>query len=315
MLNPLHSCLVSGKMQSVLVLIPLLGLLLAQEGAWAKAEPRRCTLGPTSIISSVDQARCLLREPIIFGQVGPRLISLPIPLGLMMSQPTIDITRDQFRTYLAGKGIRESEIGGNLDRPLSRANNNDPVSELARYFIIHDTSTPNFGADPFSADINLPSWKFNDFSLYGSGPQSPSHVIINRLGQSLTRVDFGQPWRSTAFENDRFCGVNRCKGLFFAVELIQPRRCKGSVAVCDRIQPVNDVIAPEPGFSSSQLERLAIVYIAASVRRGKWLIPAFHVSLDQEVGDHDDPQNFRLGDWVRQLDAVITAVKTGGMLP
>jgi hypothetical protein len=225
--------------------------------------------------------------------------------------PVIDISKDQFRAYLVTHGIRESEIGGSLDRPVSRTNNNDPSSELVRYFIIHDTSTPNLGTAPFPVDINQASWLYNDFARYGS----PSHVIVNRLGQSVTRVDFGQPWRSTAFESNAVCGLNRCKGLFLAVELVQPRRCKGSDVACGRVPPVNDAIAPEPGFSNSQLERLAVVYVAASLRRGKWLIPAFHVSLDQEVGDHDDPQNFSLDNWARQLDAVITSVKAGGVRP
>lgn len=256
-----------------------------------------------------------MREPKKFGQVGKKLTSLPVPLRRLMTTPIIDISKDQFRAYLVTRGIRENDTGGSLDLPISRTNNNDPSSELARYFIIHDTSTPNLGAGHFPVDINRDSWKFNDFTRYGSGAQSPSHVIINRLGQSVTRVDFGQPWRSTAFEKDRFCGVNICKGLFLAVELVQPRRCKGTVAACNSVQPANDAIAPEPGFSISQLERLAVVYVAASLSRGKWLIPAFHVSLDQEVGDHDDPQNFRLDDWARQLDAVITAVQAGGMRP
>jgi hypothetical protein len=54
-------------------------------------------------------------------------------------------------------------------------------------------------------------------------------------------------------------------------------------------------------------------YDAASLRRGKWLIPAFHVSLDQEVGVHDDPQNSRLENWAPQLDAVIMTVKVDGV--
>ena len=300
---------------SVTVAFVPLALLLTQTDAKAQAEQPRCTLRQTSSISSLEQARCLLREPRRFGEVGPRLTSLPAPLGRLMTMPVIDISKDQFRNYIIGRGIRESEIGGPLDQPVSRNNNNDPGSELARYLIIHDTSTPNLGTRPFPIDINRGSWKYNDFARYGSGPKSPSHVIINRLGQSVTRVNFSQPWRSTAFERDEFCGVNRCKGLFLAVELVQPRRCQGSVPECDKDVPANDAIAPEPGFTSSQLERLAVVYVAASLRRGKWLIPAFHVSLDQTFGDHDDPQNFRLDDWASQLDTVITQVKASGVRP
>jgi hypothetical protein len=60
----------------------------------------------------------------------------------------------------------------------------------------------------------------------------------------------------------------------------------------------NDLIAPVPGFSDAQLERLALVYVAASLRRSRWLIPAFHAVIDHEyVGGHDDPQQFDLEKW------------------
>jgi 3D (Asp-Asp-Asp) domain-containing protein len=94
-----------------------------------------------------------------------------------------------------------------------------------------------------------------------------------------------------------------CKGLFLGVELVQPRRSDPSGPVG------NDMHAPSNGFTQAQLERLAVVYLAASVRRGKWLIPAFHAVLDSyDLGGHDDPQNFDLERWDSQLAKVIAAV-------
>ncbi|OPF19989.1 hypothetical protein B1L04_00465 [Microcystis aeruginosa KW] len=271
-----------------------------------------CQIVPTSQISSIDQAKCLLRQPKIFGNVGPTLTSLPAPFDQLLTRPTIDISKEQLRQYLQAQGINEADIGGSLDKPVSRTNNNNPSAELARYFIIHDTSTPNLGNDTFPNNINEASWEFNNFNKYGSGDNSPAHIIINRVGQSVTRKDFNTPWRSTRRESEQFCGVNKCKGLFLAVELVQPRKCQPNPGQTQCSPPrKNDAKSPDPGFTKAQLDRLAVVYIAASVRRGKWLIPAFHVVLDQIVpGGHDDPQNFNLDQWSKQLNDILTEIRS-----
>ena len=271
-----------------------------------------CQIVPTSQISSIDQAKCLLRQPKIFGNVGPTLTSLPAPFDQLLTRPTIDISKEQLRRYLQAQGINEADIGGSLDKPVSRTNNNNPRAELARYFIIHDTSTPNLGNDTFPNNINEASWEFNNFNKYGSGDNSPAHIIINQVGQSVTRKDFNTPWRSTRRESEQFCGVNKCKGLFLAVELVQPRKCQPNSGQTQCSPPrKNDAKSPDPGFTKAQLDRLAVVYIAASVRRGKWLIPAFHVVLDQIVpGGHDDPQNFNLDQWSKQLNDILTEIRS-----
>ena len=263
-----------------------------------------CQIKPTSVVSSVEQAKCLLREPQIWGNVGSELTSLPSPLDQLLSLPTIDVTKQQLRTYLATHKIQEKDIGGSLDEPVSRTNNNAPNAELARYLIIHDTSTPNYGNNRFPADINQASWAFNNLNNYGSGEKSPAHIIINRLGQSVTRKNFNTPWRSTQRESNDNCGVNQCKGLFLGVELVQPRHSSPNGP------SGNDAIAPDPGFTTVQLNRLALVYIAASVRRGKWLIPVFHVALDKGVGDHDDPQHFNLNQWATQLNTLLSEIRS-----
>ena len=271
-----------------------------------------CQIVPTSQISSIDQAKCLLRQPKIFGNVGLTLTSLPAPFDQLLTRPTIDISKEQLRRYLQAQGINEADIGGSLDKPVSRTNNNNPSAELARYFIIHDTSTPNLGNDTFPNNINEASWEFNNFNKYGSGDNSPAHIIINQVGQSVTRKDFNTPWRSTRRESEQFCGVNKCKGLFLAVELVQPRKCQPNSGQTQCSPPrKNDAKSPDPGFTKAQLDRLAVVYIAASVRRGKWLIPAFHVVLDQIVpGGHDDPQNFNLDQWSKQLNDILTEIRS-----
>ena len=65
------------------------------------------------------------------------------------------------------------------------------------------------------------------------------------------------------------------------------------------------------GFSEKQMDRLALVYIAASVRRGSWLIPAFHATVDAGIPNaHDDPQNFDLQLWTKRLCILVKAFNT-----
>ena len=55
--------------------------------------------------------------------------------------------------------------------------------------------------------------------------------------------------------------------------MIQPRRTGARGG---------DSRSPDPAFSPAQYDRLALLYTIASVRAGRWLIPAFHAALDAE---------------------------------
>jgi hypothetical protein len=114
----------------------------------------------------------------------------------------------------------------------------------------------------------------------------------------------------------------RLRGLFLHIENIQPRRCDPAVSTCcrtcvirgERKMCCNDAIAPEPGFSEAQLGRLALVYVAASVRRGTWLVPVFHCVLDTHpripTGQrHDDPQNFDVQAWADSLQSLLAELE------
>ncbi len=238
----------------------------------------------------------------MYGNLGPTLSNLPPTINRLLGLVSIDVEKEALRRYLKKYGIKEEDIGGSLDQPVSRANNNDSNAELARYFIIHDTSTPNFGNANFPENINESQWSGNNLVRWMRDPLL-AHVFVSRVGSSVTPVDFSIPWRSTGYEVD-FCGVP-CKGLFLSVEMVQPRRSD------PRGRFGNDAIAPTPGFADAQLDRLALVYIAASVRRGKWMIPAFHSCIDaQKYGDHDDPQNFDLQRWDDRLRTVLADIQS-----
>jgi hypothetical protein len=237
--------------------------------------------------SDVDQlARCLLRPVKKFGNLGPAPTTLPAPLDSLIGKP-MDINAAALKRYLVAHSITEASIGGPLGTPLT----------APRYFVIHDTSSPYLKNDPFPANINEPSWPSNRLSRWE--PVKVTHIYVNRLGESVAARTFERTVGATKFERK----PGR-KGLFVHVELIQPRRREPSGG------PNNDAIAPMPGFTEKQLERLALLYVAASVRRGQWLLPAFHGAVDAGIPDaHDDPQNFDLEGWLASLQGLLAELR------
>ena len=186
-----------------------------------------------------------------------------------------------------------------LWQPLSRARDNDPDAPQARYFVIHDTSGPNFGGRPFPENIDEHR-SINNLARFRCGDGwEIAHVIINRIGAMLLGHELGQPWRAMRFERATRFGTD-LKGLFLHVELVQPRRSQPGRG------RRNDGQAPTPGFSDIQYDRLALIYTIASVRSGRWLIPAFHIAIDSGIrGGHDDPQNFEIAAFAGSIERLV----------
>jgi len=262
----------------------LVSLILLGFGMPLHAGAKACHFLPQEYSyegTAVEQARCLFRPVGKGGRLPELAPPLPMPLERLVGQP-VSIDKQRLREFLEKAGIKEKQLGGTLDESLSYANDGDVNSRQASYFVIHDTSAPNYGKRPIPAQINSPAWKYNQLWRY----PEVAHVFINRLGESATKVHFGLPFRATKYESKILKEAS--KGLFLHVELLQPRRNEAS-----HYKLNNARIAPNPGFTPAQYQRLALVYAAASVRGGKWLIPAFHATLDYGLYDaHDDPQNF-----------------------
>ena len=71
----------------------------------------------------------------------------------------------------------------------------------------------------------------------------------------------------------------------------------------------NDAVAPNPGFTQEQYDRLALLYVVASSRAGVWMIPAFHAAIDEDISDaHDDPQNFDLANFDTSLGQLLMSM-------
>jgi hypothetical protein len=243
-----------------------------------------------------QQARCLMRGMDHSRNLAPPPAGLPPALASRVGRESGLPGREALSDYLSKQNL-ETDFAAYLWQPVSRANDNDPDAPMARYFVIHDTSGPNYGRRAFPADIDADSRINNLADFKCDDGWGKAHVVVNRTGAMLLVHELSIPWRETRFEQAaNFAGT--LKGLFLHVELIQPRRSAGRGRR-------NDAQAPDPAFTAAQYDRLALVYVIASVRADRWLIPAFHAALDADIPNgHDDPLNFdveRFADSVGKL--------------
>ena len=250
---------------------------------------------------AAEQAACLTTKVLKFGQLGTRN-KLPENFVKRVGRSVDLPKREAVLALLQDFGLDQT-FEPSLSEPVASAHDNDPLSPGTTYFVMHDTSSPNFTRRDFPPDIDHDSL-INDLGRYAcSNKIEVAHVFINRSGAVFFAHDFGVPWRATKFEMaTNFASA--LKGLFVHVELIQPRRSEPSHGWR------NDFQAPTPGFSDLQYERLALVYIVASVRAGRWLIPAFHAVIDEGIYDkHDDPQNFEFAIFDENLEKLLERLK------
>ena len=235
----------------------------------------------------VEQARCLLRHVEPGGNADAER-PLPPTLQVLIGQP-VAIDRSKLAAELR---LRQIPI------PVTT-----PVSETldhrrALYFVIHDTSSPWIGDKEFPKRFDREPW-FNDVNQF-LGKDAAAHLFNDRHGSVAIGHDLEVGWRATKLESKIGEAV---RGRFIHVENVQPRRKDASGP------PHNDLIAPPEGLTPAQYRTLALLYVLASARAESWLIPAFHANIDRGIpGAHDDPQNFDLASfdrevtrWVRKL--------------
>jgi hypothetical protein len=267
-----------------------------------------CTFEPRGLRfrgEPLEQALCLMRAMNATRNLAPTLERLPAALATRIGRDTGLPAREALSTYLSRQDL-EWDFAAHLWQPLSHARDNDLDAPQARYFVIHDTSGPNYGRRSFPADIDVAP-KINNLSNFKcSDGWGRAHVVVNRSGKMLLEHDFEIPWRETKFERAvNFAGA--LKGLFVHVELIQPRR---SLAGRGRH---NDAQTPTPSFSTAQYDRLALLYVIASVRAGEWLVPAFHAAIDAGIRNgHDDPLGFDVESFADSLQRLMDKLQAPG---
>jgi hypothetical protein len=252
-----------------------------------------------------EQAKCLLTPVRPVGRLGAPLAELPAVLAGKVGTPAALPSQASLRGWLIGRGL-ENGLVESLALGVSRAHDNDQQARPATYFVIHDTSTPNYGSLPWPRNLDDDT-KINNLERYRcSNDIERAHVFINRSGAIMLAHDFTVAWRATKFEMATNFGA-ALKGLFLHIELIQPRRRD------PKFGRRNDFLAPQPGFTSAQYDALALIYVLASVRAGFWMIPTFHAVLDEGIRNkHDDPQNFELQAFAGSLQRTIESVSTQG---
>lgn len=262
-----------------------------------------CQFDPDLLAFAGDakqQAACLTSPVAQFGTIGSPREDLPPAFADYVGKSRELPTPDALQKLLRERGIEQDFA---LDRPIAHANDNDPLSRSVTYFVIHDTSSPNYMGRPWPSDIDSDK-SINNLGRYACANKiERAHVFINRPGEIMLAHDFSIPWRATKFEMAAVHG-GALKGLFVHVELIQPRKRAPGRGWA------NDFLAPAPGFSPAQYDSLALIYAIASRRAGFWLIPAFHAVIDDGIWDkHDDPQNFDFTAFAERVDALRQGAK------
>jgi len=253
--------------------------------------------------SKLTQAEFLLRKVKPMGIVAKENAEIPQYLNMLMVDPTEVLSIGEIDMYLQDNNLEYSDIGGSVQDSLSR----NKKGTSAKYFVIHDTSTPNFKNKEFPEYINDDSWKQNDVKVRwkfkkGKIRKGP-HAFIGRTGKVFFPIEFSTPYRATKFENKALT-PQISRGLFLHIELIQPRRSKKGK------WKDNDIVSPVPGFTQDQYDKLALLFICASARSGNWLIPAYHAVLDQGLKNgHDDPQNFNLKRFDHSVEKLVNEMK------
>ena len=258
-----------------------------------------CAFDPETLSfagTAVEQAMCLTRGMDATRNLAPPLDKLPAALAGRVGETAGLPSREALSSLLSKQDL-EWDFAAYLWQPVSHARDNDPEAPSARYFVIHDTSGPNYRHRSFPDDIDDEGAGFNKLANFACADGwGKAHVVVNRAGEMLLDHDFAVPWRETKFEQAADFG-GALKGLFLHVELIQPRRAGVHGG---------DARSPDPAFSPAQYDRLALLYAIASVRAQRWLIPAFHAALDAEIPNgHDDPLNFNIESFADSLDQLI----------
>lgn len=258
-----------------------------------------CQFDPATLTfagTPLEQATCLMRKIELKAVRKPQ--PLPAIIARLMTEGGAPTAAQKAAALAAFPQPYRDYALQYADAPVSRTDDGHPLL----YFVIHDTSHPFYATAPFPKRLNQ-DWKVNDFAPYmdGTFAKAPvAHIFLNRVGQIWAGHEFQEGWRATKLES-RVVGT-RARGRFVHIETVQPRRfLPGATSRAE-------TYGPKPGFTRAQYRMLAALYVYVSARAGRWLIPAQHNTVDSTIPEaHDDPQNFDLKAFGRELDRLVKA--------
>ncbi len=246
----------------------------------------------------LEQATCLLRKIELRGEKKPQ--KLPKVLVRLMQDGGTPGAEQKSAAIAAFQEPYRAYALLHADAPVSQTQAGLPLA----YFAIHDTSTPFYANEPFPRRLDRDP-RVNSFEPYlagGIAREPVAHIFLNRYGQIWPGHEFAEGWRATKLES-RVVGP-AARGRFVHIETVQPRRFLPGATTR------KDTYGPKPGFTGEQYRQLAALYVYTSARAGRWLIPGFHAAIDGGIPEaHDDPQNFDLKRFGREVETILRAAK------
>ncbi len=277
---------------SILALLALATPAAAEEIGECRFDRDALTFAGTPL----EQATCLLRKVEMLAVRKPQ--KLPKVITRLMREGGAPSAAMKAAAIAAFPEPYRAYAIEHANAPVSRTEAGIPL----QYFVIHDTSTPFYANEPFPKRLNDDP-RVNSFTPYmdGSFAAAPvAHIFLNRQGQIWAGHEFAEGWRATKLES-RVVGAP-ARGRFVHIETVQPRRFLPGATSRGR------TYAPKPGFTPAQYRQLAALYVYTSARAGRWLIPAQHNTIDAGIPDaHDDPQNFELKNFGKELEKLVKA--------
>lgn len=233
----------------------------------------------------IEKAQCLLksdRNPVVLPRNFKSLLSESVYESDLISW------RDDSGVRLHFEYVRRMRGGGHIGGPLK-----DRIP--AQYFVIHSV-TPGSSSTISEEESDLrilhqhevraERGRINLNALHESGL---FHVYAFRDGRSVTVADF--------------IDVRRTSNL--VTSGIDPRLFTHvGVEVPSSNSPSNIL-----SFTEAQAQTLALVYVVASIRAERWLIPAFHSSLEPTFKHYQIEPNslwlwdYEIGQLIQLLDS------------
>ncbi len=185
--------------------------LISSNGISKSASLSRFEVSESTFLESKsEQAPYLLRTVKTAGVIEKENQYIPDFMSKLLEGKLPLVSNKDLSHYISLNGLKEEEIGGNIDNPISVNKKN----VKAGYFVIHDVSFPNFKLQGFPKDINDETWKYNDVKKHWNIKKA--HIFIGRTGRLYSPVYLSRPWRATKFELE-VLDEQVSKGLFIYV--------------------------------------------------------------------------------------------------